>query len=82
MSLPVVLGLGWLVLANVAGMIPARDNHWARAWALIAAGLPLLGWIWWEAGWLPATLFLAAAASVLRWPVIYLGRWLRGVSGR
>ena len=77
MSIPVILGLGWLVLANVAGMIPARDDHWARAWALIAAGLPLLGWIWWEAGWLPAALFLAAGASVLRWPLRYLLRWLR-----
>lgn len=77
MSIPVILGLGWLVLANVAGMIPARDNHWARAWALIASGLPLLGWIWWEAGWLAAALFLAAGASVLRWPLRHLARWLR-----
>ena len=82
MSVPVILGLGWLVLANVAGMIPARDNHWARAWVLVAAGLPLLGWIWWDSGWLIAGLFLAAGASVLRWPLLYLLRWLRGLRGR
>lgn len=77
-SVPLVLGLLWLVVANVLGMLPSRDNHWRRAYALIAVGVPLLGWITLSHGPWIALLFLAAGASVLRWPVIYLTRWIKG----
>jgi hypothetical protein len=36
----------WLVLANVIAMFPSRDHHWRSAYALIAIGVPLLGWRW------------------------------------
>ncbi|MEY1555998.1 DUF2484 family protein [Yoonia sp. R2331] len=75
--LPIVLGLIWLVAANLLGMIPSRDNHWRRAYVLIALGVPLLGWITLEFGPWIGLAFLAAGSSVLRWPLIYLGRWLR-----
>ena len=78
MSLSLALALVWLVLANVAAMIPSRDNHWARAYALIALGVPLVGWVTWDNGPVLGLLVLAAGASVLRWPLIYLGRWVRG----
>ena len=77
MSLSLALALVWLVLANVAAMIPSRDNHWARAYALIGVGVPLVGWVTWSNGPMLGLLVLAAGASVLRWPLIYLGRWLR-----
>ena len=77
MSLSLTLALGWLVLANVAAMIPSRDNHWARAYALIGIGVPLVGWVTWDNGPVVGLLVLAAGASVLRWPLIYLGRWVR-----
>ena len=77
MSLSLALALGWLVLANVAAMIPSRDNHWARAYALIGVGVPLVGWVTWDNGPVVGLLVLAAGASVLRWPLIYLGRWVR-----
>jgi hypothetical protein len=82
MSLPLILVLVWLLLANVMAMIPSRDNHWQRAYFLIALGVPLVGWVTWVNGPVVGVLALAAGASVLRWPVIYLGRWARRQVGR
>ena len=79
MSLSFALALVWLVLANVAAMIPSRDNHWARAYALIGIGVPLVGWVTWDNGPVVGLLVLAAGASVLRWPVVFLWRWVRGL---
>jgi len=75
------LGCLWLITANVLAMLPSRDNHWQRAYVLIAIGIPLLGYISYENGPLLGVVFLIAAASVLRWPVIYLLRWVRGLFG-
>ena len=72
----------WLILANVIAMFPSRDHHWRNAYALIAVGVPLLVWVVASAGWLMAAVFLAAGASVLRWPVVFLGRWLRRIVSR
>ncbi len=80
----IAIGLGclWLIAANVAAMVPSKDNHWARAYVLIGIGLPLLGYIAYANGIWVGLLFLAAGMSVLRWPVIYLGRWARRILGR
>ena len=77
MILPLALCLVWLVAANVIGMFPSRDLHWRAAYALIAVGVPLLGWATWETGPVVGLLLLAAGASILRWPVVYFWRWLR-----
>ena len=82
MSLSLTLGLVWLVVANVAAMFPSKRSHWPTAYVLITIGLPLLVWIWWESGIWIALLFLAGAASVLRWPVLFLWRWVKRVVGR
>ena len=82
MSLSLTLGLVWLVVANVAAMFPSKRSHWPTAYVLITIGLPLLVWIWWENGIWIALLFLAGAASVLRWPVLFLWRWVKRVVGR
>jgi hypothetical protein len=74
---PLVLSLVWLVVANVIAMFPSRDKHWRAAYVLIAVGVPLLGWATWVAGPVVGLVLLAAGASVLRWPVIFLWRWLR-----
>lgn len=78
------LGIGclWLIVANVIGMFPSRNHHWRNAYMLSAVGLPLLVWIGWASGLVIAAIFLVAGASVLRWPVIYLGRWLLRVFRR
>ena len=75
----IAVGCVWLIAANVTAMFPSKDHHWRNAYMLIAVGLPLVVWIALAAGWLMAAVFLGAGASVLRWPVIYLGRRLRRI---
>ena len=76
-----ITALVWLVLANIIGMLPSRHQHWPSAYVLMTIGLPLLGWVFWENGALVGLLVLAAAASILRWPVRYFVRWLKRLSG-
>jgi len=80
-TLPLVLCMVWLIAANVIGMIPSRDKHWRAAYVLIAIGVPLLGWVTYEGGPIVGMVILAAGASILRWPVVYLWRWLRRQAG-
>ena len=81
MMLPLGLCLVWLIAANVIGMFPSRDLHWRAAYAMIAIGVPLLGWATWESGPVVGLLLLADGASILRWPVVFLWRWLRRQAG-
>lgn len=71
----------WLVSANVIGMLPSRDHHWTAAYILIALGLPILIWVIVQNGFLIGLLVLAAASSILRWPVVYLWRWVKRKTG-
>ena len=73
---PLMLAFLWLILANVIAMFPSRDHHWRAAYVLIAVGIPILVWVTYVNGPLWGLLLLAAGASVLRWPVIYLWRWV------
>lgn len=77
MSLSLILAFVWLLVANVLALIPSKDNHWQRAYALIAVGVPLLGFVTWQNGPIVGIVVLIAGVSVLRWPVIYLGRWIK-----
>ncbi|WP_172293079.1 DUF2484 family protein [Pseudoruegeria sp. HB172150] len=81
MSLPLILGCFWAIAANVAGMLPSKRSHWPAAYVLIAVGLPILVWIFWLHGPWIGLLCLAAAMSILRWPVLYLWRWINRVLG-
>ena len=67
----------WVLLAFVMQSIPSTDNHWRRAYVLIALGIPLLGWVTYQNGPFMALLALGIGGVILRWPVIYLMRWLR-----
>ena len=77
MSLSMILACLWAVAANLAAMIPSRDNHWRRAYVLIVCGIPLLGYVTYENGPVAGLIAMAAGMSLLRWPVVYLGRWMR-----
>jgi hypothetical protein len=81
MTLSVGLGCLWLVVANVTGMFPSKTNHWFAAYILIGLGIPLLGWITYQNGAVLGLIFLVAGASVLRWPVRYLLRWVARLAG-
>jgi len=77
MTTSLILAFVWMIAANVLAMIPSNDDHWRRAYILIAIGLPLWVWVLMQNGLVVALLVLASAASVLRWPVRYLLRWVR-----
>jgi hypothetical protein len=77
MNLALIAALAWFVLAHVLAFIPSKDRHWRRAYFLIALGIPILGWVTVQNGPIVALVIFAAGASVLRWPLIYLGRWMR-----
>ena len=77
MTLPFGLACLWLIVANLIAMLPSRDHHWRAAYALIAVGIPVLGWLTWGAGPFWGMAFRAAGASLLRWPLVHLWRWLR-----
>ena len=77
MNASLILAALWALVTNVLGMLPSRDNHWRRAYALIAAGIPILGFVVYENGPWIGLAVLVAAMSMLRWPVIYLMRWLK-----
>ncbi|WP_027258343.1 MULTISPECIES: DUF2484 family protein [Leisingera] len=82
MTLSLTLAAIWALTANVLAMIPSRDNLWRRAYVLIALGIPLLGYVTYENGPWWGLAVLLAGMSVLRWPVIYLGRWIRRALAR
>ena len=77
MSLSLTLACLWAVAANVLAMTPSKDQHWRNAYILIGLGIPIVGYVTMQHGPSIALLVLAGGCSVLRWPVIYLGRWLR-----
>ena len=78
MSLSLILACLWALVANVLAMTPSKDYHWRNAYVLIAIGIPILGYVVWQNGPWVGLIVLVAAMSVLRWPVIYLGRWIKG----
>lgn len=77
MTLSLILAFLWVIIANISAMVPSKDNYWTRAYFLIGVGVPLLGYVTYENGPVWGMIFLAAGASMLRWPVVYLGRWIK-----
>lgn len=77
MSLSLTFACLWFLSASLIGLLPSRDHHWRAAYVLIAIGIPILGWVTLQNGPVWGLVVLSAAASILRWPVIYLWRWVR-----
>jgi hypothetical protein len=82
MTLSLVLACLWAIVATVIAMLPSRDHHWRAAYVLIALGIPVIGGVTYQNGPVLGLIVLAAGASILRWPVIYLWRWLRRKAAR
>ena len=77
MTLSLTLAALWALVANILAMLPSRDQHRRNAYLLIAIGIPLLGFVTWQHGPWVGMIVLAMGMSVLRWPVIYLSRWIK-----
>ena len=77
MPTSLILACVWVIAANVIAMTPSKRLHWPQAYVLIALGVPLLGYVTYENGPWIGLLVLAAGVSILRWPVLYFGRWLK-----
>ncbi|SFS71584.1 Protein of unknown function [Sulfitobacter marinus] len=77
MTLSLTLACLWAVIANIIALTPSPDNHWRAAYALTAVGIPILGYVTMQHGPWIGMLVLVAGCSVLRWPLVYLMRWLR-----
>ena len=56
----------WVVLAFAMSAFPSNDNHWRRAYALIAIGVPLLVWITVQHGFVVGLLGLVVYSSNAR----------------
>lgn len=78
MPMSLILACIWVLGANLLAMTPSRDNHWRAAYILIAVGIPILGYVTWQTGPWIGLICLVAAMSILRWPLVYLWRWVRG----
>lgn len=76
MPAALILACLWALLACLAGMAPQRF-HWPAAWALIATGIPLLGFVTLMAGPVWGLVCLVGGASVLRWPLLRAGQRMR-----
>ncbi len=77
MSLSLILACLWVVAATITALIPSKRHHWPQAYVLIAIGLPILGFVIYENGPLAGLFVFIAGASILRWPLIYLWRWVK-----
>lgn len=71
MTLSLILGCLWVLIAGVAMVLPRRLPGRAAA-GLIVTGLPLIGFVFYQNGLWVGLIGLAVALSVLRWPVIRL----------
>ena len=80
MTASLTLACLWAIIASIVAMVPRRF-HWPGAVALIATGIPLLGWVTWQNGPLWGILVLAGGAVLLRWPVVPFARRLRRGGG-
>ncbi len=81
MTISLVLACIWVLVATAIALAPRRF-HWPGAWVLVALGVPLLGWVTLQNGPWVGLIVLAGGVSVLRWPVVFLLRRLRGKVSR
>lgn len=67
----------WVIVAWVLSLVLTAKQSWPAAYVLIAAGVPILWLLWVQiAPWAALGGFVVGCV-VLRWPVIYLGRWIK-----
>lgn len=77
MSLALISGAIWVVLATFVAFLPMRLQY-PPGIALLAAAPALLAWIGFVHGWAFAALGLFAFVSMFRNPLLYFWRRSRG----
>ncbi|MDE3123045.1 MAG: DUF2484 family protein [Paracoccaceae bacterium] len=75
MTSSLILASLWAVAASLVALGPHRW-HWPAAYALIAVGIPVLGYVTLQNGPVIGFMVLAGGVSILRWPMRFLGRWM------
>lgn len=78
MNLSLVLLLIWALTANIIAMFPSKHHHWPAAYVLVATGIPLIIFVFYNNNSIVNLLALAVWCSVLRWPLLYSYKWVRG----
>lgn len=71
----IVLAAAWVALGTGIALLPRR-YHPPGALLLLVLLVPLVPYIWLAAHPLLALGFLLGVASILRWPLYYIGRAL------
>ena len=73
MSMPLILGCLWVLVAAATAMLPMR-RQMVPGLALLVAAPVLLVWIGWVHGWLWLAFGLFAFLSMFRNPLLYFLR--------
>lgn len=81
MSLSLICAFLWLLAANLRAMFPSKDNHWRFAYVMIAIGVPIVIGVAVQHSILLALVLVGMGAWIMRWPVLYLWRWIRRTLG-
>lgn len=67
----------WVIIAWTLSVVLSAKQSWPAAYGLIAIGIPILLWLGMTIGWGASAVAFAVGCLVLRWPVIYAGRWIK-----
>lgn len=77
MSWALVSGAIWVIAATLVALLPMRRQYVPGVMLLVMAPF-LIGWLWFEYGWVVGGLALAGFLSMFRNPLRYLLARARG----
>lgn len=72
----IVFAACWIGIGTVVALLPVRYIP-PGAFLLMLLLVPLVPYLWIAGNPFLALLFLAGVGSLLRWPIVYLGRFIR-----
>ncbi|SFJ53714.1 DUF2484 family protein [Jannaschia pohangensis] len=72
----------WVIVAWVLMLVLSAKQSWPAAYVLIAFGVPIVIWLGLSMGAVWAIGGAVTMGLVLRWPLRYFLRWLKGLAGR
>ena len=72
----IIFATAWIGMGTVIALSPARYIP-PGAFLLMLLLVPLVPYLWFAANPFMCVMFLGGVASLLRWPIVYLGRFFR-----